>query len=137
MLALNSVPYLYIGVAARVGSSGVNFYGLTTDYADGAYLYKIVAGSETYLGSTGAAFSNGDTIRLECEGTTIRPLRNGALLNPPGAQTDSALAAGAAGLAGYDNGQTYALLDNWEGGNLGGVVFQPRPPGVIDSVFMY
>lgn len=106
------------GVAVR-GSTD-NFYGYYSDDFN-CYLFKVVGGSFTTF-ATGTSWSNGEVCRLEAEGTTITPLIDGSEDTSVGAQTDSDISSGAAGVSGYD--VTAHSIDDWEGGNLGGA-----PPG--------
>ncbi len=108
----------YGGPAVRLAASAATGYFFQSDSADGLYLYKIVAGSETQLGSTGSAIAANDLLRLEINGTTLTPKKNGSLIATPGAQTDSAIASGSAGVNIYNDSTTFRL-DSWEGGNLG------------------
>lgn len=107
-----------MGVAVRAHATAATWYGFYSD-TGGSYLHKNVAGVWTQLGSTGAAFSVNDIIRIEVSGATVTPMRNGATISPPGAQTDSAIASGSAGITGYNN-STSSRVDGWEGGNLAG-----------------
>ena len=111
-----------IGVAVRAATGGAaSYYGFYADGSGGGktFLFKMVAGTWTQLGSLGAALAVNAVLRLEVSGTTLTPKVNGSTQSPPGAQTDSALASGAAGLSGY-SASTAMRLDDWEGGNLGG-----------------
>ena len=111
-----------IGVAVRAATGGAaSYYGFYADGSGGGktFLFKMVAGSWTQLGSLGAALAVNDIIRLEVSGTTLTPKVNGSTQSPPGARTDSAHSSGAAGLSGYSV-STSMRLDDWEGGNLGG-----------------
>jgi len=105
-----------VGAAVRCHASAATYYGYYTD-SGASYLFKMVAGSWTQLGSNAAALAVNDIIRIEANGTTITPKKNGSTTGTPGAQTDSAIASGYAGLSGYGN-QTTARVDNFEGGNL-------------------
>jgi hypothetical protein len=107
-----------LGLAVRVDTGANNsYYGYYSD-ATTSYLFKVVSGTWTQLGSTGAGWSAGDVIRLEISGTSLRPMVNGVTASI-GVQTVTDLASGAAGLSGW-NSDTANRLDNWEGGNLGG-----------------
>lgn len=125
-----------IGVAVRVHTDG------TTDTYYGYYgsngtsqLFKQVAATWTQLGSSSTAFAVNDIVKLTANGTTLTPTRNGSTTGTPGAQTDTSIASGRAGLSAYDAGSG-SRLDSWEGGNLA-VAFQPRPPAAIDSLMVY
>lgn len=111
--------FAYIGVSVRCHASATTFYGFESNSNDASYLFKYVAGVSTTLGSTGAVFTVTDVLRLEASGTTITPKVDGATLNPPGAQTDSSISSGYAGVVGAGN-DSGSRIDNWEGGNLGG-----------------
>lgn len=108
----------YIGVSVRCHASANTHYGFEGNATD-SYFYKYVNGSYTQLGSTGGNFTNGQTLRIEASGTTITPKINGSTISPPGAQTDSSISSGYAGIAGSGN-NAVSRLDTWEGGNIGG-----------------
>jgi hypothetical protein len=82
-------------------------------------LVKVVNGTETELNSsTSVSWSNGDRIEIECEGTTIRGLKNGTSQY---STTDSSLTTGKPGVHGYNAGTLYSAGvdgDSWEGGNI-------------------
>ena len=124
-----------IGVAVRASTGGAaSYYGFYADGSGGGktFLFKMVSGTWTQLGSTGAALSANDLLRLEISGTTLTPKVNGSTQSPPGTQTDSALSSGAAGLSGYSL-STAMRLDDWEGGNLAGTPVMPRSRRMIIS----
>lgn len=126
-----------IGVAARMATAAaITYYGWYASTA-ASYLFKVVASTWTQLGSDGASPAVNDVMRLEISGTTVTPKLNGTTADI-GAQSDSAIASGAAGLASF-NSSTGARIDNWAGGNLTGEppAYQPRPPAAIDSVMVY
>lgn len=119
-----------IGVAVRVATDGAHTAYIYRAWEVNRTMYKCVAGSYTQLGSAGAAPAKNDIFTLEANGTTITPKINGTTDATIGAQTDSAIASGAAGLTGY--GTTDARGDDWEGGDLaggggGGEVFSILP----------
>lgn len=118
----------WCGCAARCAAAGTATYyaWYQSDTAD--YSFKNVAGTTTTLGSSGGGGAAGDTLRLETQGTTIRPKRNGSVPGTPGAQTDSSIASGKAGISAWvATGVTRG--DNFEGGNLpGGIVYNPGIP---------
>ena len=105
------------GAAVRCGT-GANYYGYYND-TTGSYLHKNVGGTWTQIGSNGPSLAVNDVIRLEVEGTTLRPKINGTLVAAIGAQTDSTFSSGSAGIS-FWGGNPTARLDNWEGGNIGG-----------------
>lgn len=116
VIAAISSPY--VGAAARVAAAANTGYCYSGSSGD-RELYKMVAGSYTGLASTAAGFSASDTVRIEANGTTITPKRNGSTDSALGAQTDNSIASGYAGLCGFNQGTT-SRIDDWEGGNLGG-----------------
>ena len=111
--------YQSCGVSVRCAATGNTGYGFN-GYDTSSELYKVVSGTRTQLGSNGSAGAEiGDEIYIEANGTSITPKLNGSTTGTPGTQTDSAIASGYAGLAGYGNHPDYGWLDTWEGGNLG------------------
>lgn len=109
----------FVGAATRCGAAGVGSYYHFYVADTSSYLAKMVTGTWTQLGSSGAGAAVGNVIRLESNGTTHTPKVAGATQNPPNAQTDTSLTSGKAGISGWTNSnQTRA--DNFEGGNLGG-----------------
>lgn len=105
----------FCGVAFRCGT-GANYYAFyEADTSD--YLFKNVASTVTTLGSSGGGGAAGDTIAGEAEGTTIRPIRNGSVPGTPGAQTDSSLSSGKAGISAWVAADI-TRGDNFEGSNL-------------------
>jgi hypothetical protein len=101
---------------AAAAHTGYNYCGHSTQ----KYLYKYVAGSQTTLTSTtSAGFSVSDDVRIETEGTTITPVLNGSTDSDLGAQTDSSISSGSAGVGGFSDTSSNRI-DDWEGGNLAG-----------------
>ena len=103
----------FIGPAVRV-SSGGNYYGF---YADNAtrYLISVVGGTWTQLATLGTGFSNGDVVRLEVEGTTLRAYVNSTLWT---SVTNSSLSSGSAGLTSWAN-NTDGRVDDFTAADLG------------------
>ena len=95
--AADSANTHLLGVSVRGGDN--NCYGFTA-WTVYTYLWKIVGGTWTQLGSNGAGVVNNDVIKLTVAGTTLTPAVNGSTQNPPGAQTDTSLPTGAPGIAG-------------------------------------
>lgn len=108
---------LWVGVCVRAAASGATYYGYYGS-GDDSYLFKMVSGTWTEIAS-GGAVASGDTLRLEAQGTTLTPTQNGSTTGTPGAQTDSAIASGSSGVAGYADADDLRM-DDWEGGNIGG-----------------
>lgn len=107
-----------IGVIARAsGDTDANrdFYFFRYNVVAGVTeLGKIVDGTETVLDTPSVTWSTNDTIEIECEGTTIRGLKNGSVVST---ETDSALTTGAPGICAFQ-GANLPLGDNWIGGNF-------------------
>lgn len=74
-------------------------------------LAKVVNGSRTILTSSSVLWASGDRIEIECEGTTIRGLKNGTEVV---SVTDSDITTGRPGVR-TTSGKTG---DNWQGGDL-------------------
>lgn len=114
-----------IGAVCRASSdTGANkdFYEL---YVDGGViggnvyltsLAKWVNGTRTVLYSNNETWVNTDTVELECEGTTIRGMRNGSSLGSSWIVTDSSIATGNPGVTTAGTG--IIIGDDWEGGNI-------------------
>ena len=77
---------------------------------------KVVNGTTTTFYEATAAWAVNDRIELECEGTTIRVLKNGVALGGSFTTTDSAIASGKPGI--MAGGTTTTQGDNWDGGSL-------------------
>jgi len=107
----------YIGVAVRCAASAATWYGYYTDLTSDGTLYKMVAGVWTSLGA-GAAAAAGSLLYAEAVGTAILA-KKGGVNQFGGAVTDSSIASGSAGLAGYDNG-TGSRIDSTTFDNIGG-----------------
>jgi len=125
-----------LGVGVRFHASSDNFYSFHAAYRDPStdrtYLYRVVAGTYTQLGSTAEYnFADNDVLRIEASGTTITPLKNGSQSETPGAQTDSSHSSGYAGVTGWDDEAAVIRLYSWEGGNLGG---SDPTPSVSDNL---
>lgn len=109
----------FVGPATRCGAASVASYMHFYTADTSSYLAKMVTGTWTQLGSTGAGAAVSNVIRLESNGTSHRPMVAGATQNPPNTQTDAALSSGKAGISGWSN-STDIRGDNFEGGNLAG-----------------
>lgn len=111
-----------VGVTVRM-ATGQNYYRIALDHAatSNCQLGKQVAGTFTSLGIMTKAFSDGDTLYLEMQGTQPVSKLNGTAFGSW--STDSALASGRPGIA-YSSLVTSFSLDNWEGGDFaaGGAV---------------
>jgi hypothetical protein len=113
----------FIGVIARA-SGDVNaardFYAafVASDSAGPNYtvsLIKVVNGTTTVLNSASIAWSVGQRIELEVEGTTLRVCKDGTPLGGSFTQTDTDLATGVFGVTGTHSS---CPGDNWNGYNL-------------------
>lgn len=111
----------WIGVVCRASPdiNGIRDMYFYVVYADSATsqtteIGKYVDGSYSSLTSTTIAWTAGDTIEIECEGTTIRGYKNGVQQQ---STTDSSLSSGHPGATAAGN-STSVQGDNWEGGNL-------------------
>lgn len=111
----------YHGVTVRHASGTDAYYLLTIGGAAAAGIYRIDDGTFTAI-QTGitTAFTNGDVIRLEAEGATLRAYENGAQVGTD--QTDATYTAGAAGIGlSFITGGAPVRGDDWEGGALAGI----------------
>ena len=99
------------------GATYVNMYTcvVNTAASNNVTLAKWVADSYTMLAQRTQAWSDGDVLRLEATGSTLKIYRNGSQLGAD--VTDSALAIGGAGVAHVASFAT-GFGDNWGGGDL-------------------
>jgi hypothetical protein len=66
----------YAGPACRIPSSGaVTMYQCSTDFS--IYIFKLVSGSQTNLGSASQALTLNDVYKIEANGSTIKAYVNG------------------------------------------------------------
>jgi len=120
------------GPAVRCSSSAVTYYGFYADNNE-HYLFKMVAGTWTQIGSTDT--TNGavnDVLRLEVSGTTLTPKRNGSTWSQ-GAKTDSSISSGYGGMCGYGT-STSTRMDDFAAGNLGGTAYNQSVSGAISTL---
>lgn len=102
------------GPAVRCAPSAVTFYAYYAGQTGwGSEVVKSVAGSDTVLEGGGADGVINSVYRLEANGTTLTPYKDGSVADL-GAQTDGDITSGSAGLAFWGAG----VADDWEGGNL-------------------
>lgn len=117
---VSSVTSEWVGVSVRCASGAANFYGFYTGTSgDASYLFKVIGGTWTQLGSNGASVAAGNTIRLEASGTSLTAYVGGTP-SGIGTQTDGSISSGYAGLSGYGSLSSGHVVDNWEGGDIGG-----------------
>lgn len=117
-----------IGVICRASSDQDNlrdYYGarVCSDSAGPNYttqLFKIVNGTATTLHSASVAWTAGDLIELEVEGSELRVCKNGTPLGGSFTQTDTSLTTGLPGVCGSGDANTVATGDNWTAGNITG-----------------
>jgi hypothetical protein len=99
-------------------------------------LGKFVASAFTEIWQRTVTFVDGDILRLEVQGTTLRVYVNGVQVGADA--TDSSIASGAAGIA-YSSNLASCTADDWEAGELvsGGTSFpvtQTDDAGLTDTV---
>lgn len=119
---------VFIGVAVRLDTGSAVTYYLYYVSSTNRYFGKLVAGTYTDLQTpAGAGASVSDVFSLEVSGTAITPKRNGSLDSAFTTATDSAIASGAAGIAGFDSSSS-ARGDDWTADNLSTTVRQRSYP---------
>lgn len=104
-----------VGPACRMSAIAQTAYFVQANTTE-IKLYRVVAGVFGQLGSDAAAAAVNDVIELICSGTSVSAKKNGATIIGP--VTDVAIAAGSAGLWGFEVSNIVAV-DNFEGGDLG------------------
>ncbi len=108
-----------MGPAVRIAASAATGY-MFIGNNDTSLLMRCVAGVITQLGSSGPAFSVGNTIRLEVTGNILRPMINGSTwANGTFDDTADIIASGSPGIGSRD-GSAYTRMDDWDGDALGG-----------------
>lgn len=107
------------GPACRITSAGGGSYYRLVGNGSGWELGKFVSGSHTTIAtSSSPTFANGDVLRLEVQGTTLRGIKNGGAAFTT--QTDTSLATGDAGMA-YSSTETSTPgVSTFEGGDFVG-----------------
>lgn len=131
------------GPCARASSSALTHYvtfgrgplGASATLA----LRKVIAGSSTQFSATTKTINSGAVLRLEVSGTNLTAYINSV---SQATATDSAISSGSAGLYLFaDTGViTDAVIDNWEGGDLGGQdtpELRGRPFGLLGQIQMH
>lgn len=123
----NVAPSNYLGLGLRFNSGSFNGYYAAWD-TGGMSLYRIDGGTPTALGATGlTAPSNGDVVRVEMHGSTLRIYYNNTLQTT---RTDTTYsAAGSVLLLGAS---TSARLDNLSLGTLP-TLSSPTPSGTLGT----
>jgi hypothetical protein len=109
-----STGALYGGPSVR-NAAGDNYYTLSTSpgAVSGTSLQKVVSGTRTILWTdTGVTFTSPINLKLCIQGTSLTAYVNTNLVETI---TDSSLASGAPGIAGYNSG---IGLTNWIGTNF-------------------
>jgi hypothetical protein len=103
------------GVACRINPAADRQAYLAYDFFGTIRVARINGSggpAENLLDTKNVTLVNGDVLRIEVEGSTIRTLVNGV---PISSVTDATYAAGQAGLFAITDSQR---LDDWEGGDL-------------------
>lgn len=110
------------GPACRI--TGTDVTGYFAEMAGGAGILKHVAASASVVQAYTYTVADGDTIRLEVEGSTLRMYQNGVVKSPAG--TDTSIAGpGDVGVFFFESG---TQQDNWSGGDL--VAVTPDLPAI-------
>jgi hypothetical protein len=114
------------GTAGTTGTTK-NFYFFYCSSAS-CVLGKWVAGSVSGIATCGSPGALPVTLRLEVEGTTLRPTINGATpASCSASYADSSLSTGKPGVMTDNATANSVVMDDWVGGNIGGA---PDPPTV-------
>lgn len=104
------------GVCCRASTVARTYYRLVADHsATNVELGARVAGVFSTIWTRAQAFTNGDVLRVEVQGTTLRAYINGVQIGAD--VTDTAIASGRFGIA-YSSVLTSATGDDWEGGDF-------------------
>jgi hypothetical protein len=124
------------GLFCRQDTGGANTcYRLVASHAaaNNIELGKFIAGAFTGIWTRTQAFTDGDTLRLEVQGTTLRAYLNGVQIGAD--TTDSSIASGATGIAYSSLTSATTLVDDFEGGDfVSGPPETGIPQGVLRKV---
>lgn len=107
------------GVCVRAGSNFGYRLVASTGATGNIGLSKRVSNTYTLVWTRTSSFSNGNTLYLEAQGTTIIAKNNGSAVGA--STTDSAVSSGSAGLEYSSTEETPGAnrADDWEGGDFG------------------
>lgn len=105
-----------VGVILRYADSS-NFYRIVANgrASSNVTVAKLVTGTYTMLTQITQAFSAGDTLKVEVQGTTLRVYHNGTQIGSD--VTDSSLSSGDVGMY-YSSTAAGMSVDNFEGGDV-------------------
>jgi hypothetical protein len=110
-----------VGVAARISTdtdANRDYYVHVARSDNQSLILKAVNGTMTTLaGPSAVTWATNDRVEIECEGTTVRAMKNGVALGGVFTLTDASLSTGQPGIAGSQGGGV-STGDDWEGGNL-------------------
>lgn len=115
------------GVRWAAGVTKTGYWLICNEHATlGATVARFDAGAYTFLAQRDADWVQGDLARLEISGQNLAVRKNGtqvgSAISDPGG-----LASGRVALTYSSTADITPSLDNWQGGDLGGVVDNPRP----------
>lgn len=110
------------GPCARLASGAYTVY-FTNSFDGSTHMSKVIAGVGTEIGLYAVSWTTNDVLRIDAQGTTIRALKNGAVL---GSATDSAITSGSPGIFMFDGSIRF---DNFVGGDFTGPELMGRPDG--------
>ncbi len=109
--ALYASVYAYYAIVNSAGANNVT-------------VRSVINGTHATIGSRTQAWSAGDVLRLEVQGTTLRVYHSGTQIGAD--MTDANIASGAAGLF-FIETTTSGNVNNWEAGSLGTSSLQTVP----------
>ena len=126
---LNGVSGAGLGPAVRVANGAQTYYRCAVDHAGSGNveLVRAVAGSHTTLWTRTATFVDGDLVRLEVQGSTLRAFIAGVQVGADFVD-GSPITSGNAGIAFSSGSVTSTSGDNWEGGDLAAATTIPYNP---------
>lgn len=121
----------YCGSMVRMPASGiVDGYLLFNTLGGSTSLYRLDDGGFALLQSGFTAPAVNSVMKLSAEGTAIKCYDDGVQMGTT--QTDATYGTGRAGIFGYNDGSpVVGLVDDWEGGNVGGAPAPKEGYGVV------
>lgn len=108
-----------VGLALRLADTS-NFYRvvMNKNVANNLTFAKIQSGSYSVLTQFTVAAANGDTFKVEVQGTTLKAYINGVQVGSDVADPTTTLAAGDVGLFWSGPTASGTIIDNFEGGDF-------------------
>ena len=126
VVVANGNGSVFHGPACRHSSSASTYY-VTANFSNAQYLTKLIAGTQTNLTSTAHNYANGETLKIEANGSSIKGYANGTQYP---STTDTSITSGTR--CGIVSSLTNGTFDDFEAADLAaaGLVYTQLERGV-------